>query len=79
MPEWFTFIGVIMSTGAAIIASQALLSGSFTIFSEAMNLVLWPDKLKIKYPSREKGQLYIPAVKRWALLAGCLLTSTYFP
>lgn len=76
MPEWFTFIGVIMSTGAAIIASQALLSGSFTIFSEAMNLVLWP-KLKIKYPSREKGQLYIPAVN-WALLAGCLLTVLIF-
>lgn len=76
MPQWFTIIGVIMSTGAAIIASQALLSGSFTIFSEAMNLVLWP-KLKIKYPSREKGQLYIPSVN-WSLLAGCLLTVVIF-
>lgn len=76
MPSWFTIIGVIMSTGAAIIASQALLSGSFTIFSEAMNLVFWP-KLKIKYPSREKGQLYIPSVN-WSLLAGCLLTVLIF-
>lgn len=76
MPDWFTGIGVIMSTGAAIIASQALLSGSFTIFSEAMNLDLWP-KFKIKYPSREKGQLYIPAVN-WSLLAGCLVTVLIF-
>lgn len=76
MPHWFTIVGVIMSTGAAIIASQALLSGSFTIFSEAFSLGLWP-KLKIKYPSAEKGQLYIPAVN-FALLAGCLLTVVIF-
>ncbi len=76
MPDWLMIPGVIMSTGAAIIASQALLSGSFTIFSEAMNLNLWP-KLKIKYPSIEKGQLYIPAVN-WSLLAGCLLTVIIF-
>ena len=47
MPQWLTIAGVIMSTGAAVIASQALLSGSFTIFSEAMNLNFWPN-LKIK-------------------------------
>jgi len=76
MPDWFMIPGVIMSTGAAIIASQALLSGSFTIFSEAINLGLWP-KLKIKYPSAEKGQLYIPAVN-WSLLAGCMLTVILF-
>lgn len=76
MPHWFTIVGVIMSTGAAIIASQALLSGSFTIFSEAFSLGLWP-KLKIKYPSAEKGQLYIPAVN-FALLTGCLLTVVIF-
>lgn len=76
MPHDFIIMGVIMSTGAAIIASQALLSGSFTIFSEAMNLGLWPN-LRIKYPSTEKGQLYIPAVN-WTLLAGCLLTIAVF-
>lgn len=76
MPGWFTPIGIIMSTGAAIIASQALLSGSFTIFSEAVNLDFWP-KLKIKYPTTEKGQLYIPAVN-WCLLAGCLMTLVIF-
>lgn len=76
MPEGWLVPGVVMSTGAAIIASQALLSGSFTIFSEAINLGFWP-KLKIKYPSVEKGRLYIPAVN-WALFAGCLLTVALF-
>ena len=76
MPGWFLPIGVAMSAGAAIIASQALLSGSFTIFSEAVNLDFWP-KLRIKYPSDRKGQLYIPGVN-WILLAGCLLTVALF-
>ncbi len=76
MPAWFMPIGVAMSAGAAIIASQALLSGSFTIFSEAINLDFWP-KLRIKYPSNEKGQLYIPAIN-WTLLAGCLITVFLF-
>lgn len=76
MPHWMLIPGVILATGAAVIASQALLSGSFTIFSEAVNLDFWPA-LKIKYPSTEKGQLYIPAVN-WALLAGCLLTVFIF-
>ncbi len=76
MPQWFTMVGVAMSTGAAVIASQALLSGSFTIFSEAVNLDFWPH-LKIKYPSTEKGQLYIPAVN-WVLLSGGLLTVALF-
>lgn len=76
MPQGFTLIGIIMSTGAAIIASQALLSGSFTIFSEAINLGFWP-RLSIQYPSLEKGQLYIPSVN-WMLFAGCLLTVGLF-
>lgn len=76
MPRGFIIVGVVMSTGAAVIASQALLSGSFTIFSEAINLGFWP-RLKIKYPTDEKGQLYIPAVN-WSLLAGCLLTVALF-
>lgn len=76
MPQWMTLAGVTMSTGAAIIASQALLSGSFTIFSEAVNLGFWP-RLKIDYPSTEKGQLYVSSVN-WCLLAGCLLTVVIF-
>ena len=59
MPGWFSFIGVGMATLAAIIASQALISGSFTIISEAISLDLWPN-IKIKYPTNIKGQMFIP-------------------
>lgn len=76
MPQGWIVPAVILSTGAAIIASQALLSGSFTIFSEAISLNFFP-RLKVKYPSDEKGQLYIPAVN-WILLFGCLLTVLLF-
>lgn len=76
MPEWFLIIGIIMSTGAAIIASQALLSGSFTIFSEAINLNFWP-RIKIKYPGTSKGQLYIPLVNLF-LFIGCIVTVLLF-
>lgn len=76
MPHGWLIPAIILSTCAAIIASQALLSGSFTIFSEAMSLDFWP-RLKVKYPSLEKGQLYIPVVN-WALFFGCLLTVCLF-
>lgn len=76
MPEWFLIFGIIMSTGAAIIASQALLSGSFTIFSEAIQLNFWP-RIKIKYPGTHKGQLYIPLVNLF-LFIGCLVTVFLF-
>lgn len=69
MPHWFKLIGIIIATVAAIIASQALLSGSFTLISEAMRLNLWP-KLKINYPTEEKGQLYIPGINL-ILFIGC--------
>ncbi|MBC7848224.1 MAG: KUP/HAK/KT family potassium transporter [Chitinophagaceae bacterium] len=58
MPQWFVIPGVMIATAAAVIASQAMVSGSFTLISEAMRLNLWP-KLKINYPSEERGQLFI--------------------
>lgn len=70
MPDWFRLTGIIISTIAAIIASQALISGAFTLVGEAIRLNLWP-KLKIKYPSEEKGQLYIPGVNL-LLFIGCV-------
>ena len=76
MPEWFRMAGVIIATAAAIIASQALISGSFTLIGEAMRLNLWP-KLKVKYPSDEKGQLYIPGVNT-LLFLGCVGIVLYF-
>ncbi|MEO5996080.1 MAG: KUP/HAK/KT family potassium transporter [Chitinophagaceae bacterium] len=76
MPEWFVIVGIIIATSAAIIASQALISGSFTLISEAMRLNLWP-KMKIKYPSEEKGQLYIPGINM-LLFFGCCGMVLYF-
>ncbi len=61
IPGGFTLFAVAMATGAAVVASQALISGSFSIFSEAMNLALWP-RMRIKHPTNVKGQLFIPAV-----------------
>jgi KUP system potassium uptake protein len=76
MPDWFVIFGVIVATSAAIIASQAMVSGSFTLISEAMRLNLWP-KFRIVYPSEEKGQLYIPAVNGM-IFAGCIAVVLYF-
>lgn len=76
MPRWFLLPGIVMATIAAVIASQALISGSFTIFSEAMNLNFWPRQ-KIKYPSNIKGQLYIPFINSFLLVA-CLITVLIF-
>jgi KUP system potassium uptake protein len=67
---------VLMATVAAIIASQALISGSFTIFSEAMSLNFWPRQ-RIKYPTEVKGQLYIPFVN-WFLYAFCVVMVLFF-
>ncbi len=76
MPEWFTIIGIIIATLAAIIASQAMISGSFTLISEAIRLNLWP-KMKINYPSEERGQVFIPGVNLM-LWAGCMFVVLYF-
>lgn len=76
MPDWFLVPGVIIATLAAIVASQALISGSFTLINEAVRLNFWP-KVKIRYPSEMKGQLFIPSVN-WMLLAGCIGVVLYF-
>jgi KUP system potassium uptake protein len=76
MPDWFLLTGIIIATLAAIIASQALITGSFTLVSEAIRLKLWP-KVRLKYPSDVKGQLYVPSVN-WLLLAGCIGVVLYF-
>jgi KUP system potassium uptake protein len=76
MPHWFIIPGVVIATTAAIIASQAMISGSFTLISEAMRLNLWP-KFKIRYPSEEKGQLFIPGVSM-LLFIGCVGVVLYF-
>ena len=76
MPEWFIPIGIVIATLAAVIAAQALITGSFTMINEAMRLNLWPRVL-VKYPSNIKGQLYIPSTN-WILCIGCILVVLYF-
>ncbi len=76
MPQWFLYFGITIATVATIIASQALISGSFTLVSEAMRLNLWP-RLKIDYPTEAKGQLFIQATNL-LLFVGCIGIVLYF-
>jgi len=76
MPQWFIYFGIAIATAATIIASQALISGSFTLISEAMRLNLWP-KMRINYPTEAKGQLYVPAANL-LLFTGCTGVVLYF-
>jgi KUP system potassium uptake protein len=76
MPDWFLPIGIGIATIATVVASQALISGSFTLINEAMRLNFWP-KVGIKYPSDEKGQMYIPSIN-WLLYFGCVAVVLFF-
>ena len=76
MPQWFTGTGIVVATAATIVASQALISGSFTLINEAMRLNFWP-KVKVVYPTEARGQLYIPSVN-WLLMWGCIGITLYF-
>ncbi len=76
MPHWFLIFGIFIATVAAIIASQALISGSFTLISESMRLNLWP-KMKINYPTEERGQLFVPGINTM-LYVGCIGITLYF-
>lgn len=76
MPKWFLMPGIAIATAAAIIASQALISGSFTLISEAISLNVWP-KMKKTYPTTIKGQIYISAIN-WFLYIGCVLVILIF-
>ena len=76
MPSWFLPIGLLIATLAAIIASQALISGVFTLVNEAMKLKLWL-KMKVNHPTDWLGQVYIPGIN-WVLMIGCLIVVLFF-
>lgn len=76
MPEWFLLIGIIISTTAAVVASQALISGAFTVVNEAIRLNFGP-KLRVVYPTDLRGQVYIPTVN-WVLCVGCIAVILFF-
>ncbi|MGI9138843.1 MAG: KUP/HAK/KT family potassium transporter, partial [Sediminibacterium sp.] len=76
MPHWFLLIGIGIATLAAIIASQALISGSFTLINEAISLNFWP-RVTVKFPTIQKGQIYIPSLN-FILWVGCITMLMYF-
>jgi KUP system potassium uptake protein len=76
MPKWFLLPGILVSTAAAVIASQALISGSFTLLSEASSLNFWP-KIRILHPTFIRGQVYLPFVN-WFLWITCSLVVFFF-
>lgn len=76
MPSWFLIVGIVVATAATIIASQALISGSYTLISEAMSLNFWP-RVAVRQPTELKGQIYIPSVNA-ILWGGCILMILYF-
>jgi KUP system potassium uptake protein len=76
VPPWFLIPSVVIATLATIIASQALISGAFTLVAEAIRLNLWP-KMRVVFPSEIRGQLYLPVVN-WLLMAGCFVVVLYF-
>ncbi len=76
MPDWFLITGIVIATSAAIVASQALISGTFTLINEGMRLDFLP-KGRIEYPTDLRGQLYIPTIN-WLLCLGCIGIVWYF-
>lgn len=76
IPKWFLLPGVIIATAAAIIASQAIISGSFTIIKEAISLNFWP-KIRVLNPTFVKGQVYLPFVN-WFLWIACSMVVIFF-
>lgn len=76
VPDGFLIFSIVIATMAAVIASQALISGTFTLVNEAMKLKLWPST-KVRYPSQIKGQIYLPTIN-WILLGGTILVVLIF-
>lgn len=76
LPNGWMVIGVGFATIAAVIASQALISGSFTLVSEAIKLKLLP-RMKIIYPGKTIGQMYIPVINTLLWIACSLVVLTF--
>ena len=76
VPKWFLIPSIVIATLATIIASQALISGTYTLFNEAIRLNIWP-KLRTAFPTDLRGQVYIPSIN-WMMMAGCIGVVLYF-
>ena len=76
MPKWFLLPGILIALAASVIASQAIISGSFTIIKEAVSLNFWP-KVRVVNPTSVRGQVYLPFVN-WYLWIACSLVVIFF-
>lgn len=75
-PKWGLVPLIILATMATIIASQALISGSYTLISEAVSLRFWP-KVRVLFPTDQRGQIYVPSIN-WLLWFGCVCVQLWF-
>ena len=76
MPDWFVIMGIVIATTASVIASQALITGSFTLINEAMRLNLWP-KVRVIHPTDLRGQIFVPSING-ILFFGCIAMVLFF-
>ena len=76
MPSWFLIFGIVVATVATIIASQAIITGSYTLINEAMRLNLWP-KVRVVHPTDMRGQIYVPSINI-LLMLGCIGVVLFF-
>ena len=76
MPRWFVASGVVIASLASIVASQALISGSFSLINEAIKLDTW-FKVQIVYPSKHRQQIFIPLINH-ILFLGAVFIVLYF-
>lgn len=76
VPHWFLIPGIVIATAATIIASQALITGTFTLFNEAIRLNIWP-KLRVEFPTEQRGQVYVPQIN-WIMMIGCVAMVLHF-
>lgn len=76
MPSWFLLAGILLATTASVIASQAVISGSFTILKEAVSLNFWP-KVRLINPTVHRGQVFIPFVNTYLWIA-CSIVVIFF-
>jgi len=75
-PTWAIVPLIVLATAATIIASQALISGSYTLISEAVSLRFWP-KVRVLFPTEQRGQIYVPSIN-WLLWFGCVCVQLWF-
>lgn len=76
MPRWFVGTGVVIAACASVVASQALISGSFSLINEAIKLETW-FRVQILYPSKHRQQIFIPVINH-ILFVGAVFIVLYF-